>query len=538
MNARSAQPARRRRFSDTSIRTRIISALAVAAVVAGAVGVTGLVALADSSRSADYLYTEGVLGFENVAAIRRASLEMRINVLNQAVAQSIEDQTRFETAVADLDAEIVGLMEEFEQRIEPSERPLYVEVENALDDYREVRDTLLLPAGRANDFDAWEEARDGDAKVPIENLMTALAKVITVEKAASQAAMESAAAGYRESRLVVIVVLVVGLGLAITLGLAVARGIVRGVTAVMTTIEALDAGDLTATSGLTSRDEVGRMGTMLDDALARLRSVVQTIDASSDSVAGASTEMAATSGQIAASAEETATQAAIVAGAAEQVSGNTQVVAAGTEEMSASIREIAHNASEAAKISARAVTAAAQTSETVSRLGASSREIGEVVRAITSIAEQTNLLALNATIEAARAGEAGKGFAVVANEVKELAQETARATDNITRRVTAIQDDTVQAVASIAEISDVIASIDAFQATIAAAVEEQTATTNEMTRTVVEVSSGSAQIADNIAGVAEAAVLTTQGAHESREAVDELARMSTDLKALVAQFTC
>ena len=538
MNARSPLATRRRGFSDTSIRTRILTTLAVAALVAGSIGAVGLVALADASRSATYLYTDGVLGFENVAAIRRASIEMRVNVLSQAVAQSDDRKDAYEEAVADLDTEITTLMEEFHDRATVAEQPLYDEMEAALADYRDVRDTLLLPAGRANDLVAWEEARDGDAAAPIDRLLGTLAEVVTSEKAAAKAAMESAEAGYRESRTVVLVVLVLGLGLAIALGIHVARGIVRGLTAVMTTVESLDSGDLTAATGLTSRDEVGRMGAMLDATLARLRSVVQTIDASSDSVAGASTEMAATAGQIAASAEQTAAQAAIVAGAAEQVSGNTQVVAAGTEEMGASIREIAHNASEAARISGQAVTAAGRTSVTVSRLGESSREIGEVVRAITSIAEQTNLLALNATIEAARAGAAGKGFAVVASEVKELAQETARATENIARRVQAIQEDTVEAVASITEISEIIASIDAFQATIAAAVEEQTSTTNEMARTVSEVSSGSLQIAENIAGVAEAAVLTTQGAHESRVAVDELARMSTDLKALVGQFTC
>jgi methyl-accepting chemotaxis protein len=159
-----------------------------------------------------------------------------------------------------------------------------------------------------------------------------------------------------------------------------------------------------------------------------------------------------------------------------------------------------------------------------------------VVKAITSIAEQTNLLALNATIEAARAGEAGKGFAVVANEVKELAQETARATEDIARRVEAIQGDTAGATAAISEITAVIARINDYQTTIASAVEEQGATTAEMNRSVTDVATGSSAIAGNIAGVAEAAATTTEGVSQTQQAALDLARMSAQLQAVVARF--
>ena len=204
--------------------------------------------------------------------------------------------------------------------------------------------------------------------------------------------------------------------------------------------------------------------------------------------------------------------------------------------MSTTIQSIASNTNEAATVASKGVQTAQAANANVSKLGTSSAEIGEVIKVITSIAEQTNLLAFNATIEAARAGEAGKGFAVVANEVKELAMQTAKATEDIGRKITAIQLDTKGAVEAIGSITSVITHVNDISGTIATAAEEQTATTREMTRNVTEAAKGSDEITSNIAGVADAARGTANNAHESQKAAEDLAQMASQLRGLVEQF--
>ncbi len=253
-----------------------------------------------------------------------------------------------------------------------------------------------------------------------------------------------------------------------------------------------------------------------------LRSALDNLRDTAKSIYKVADQMVGVSQSLVKNTEHTSFEANAVATSSEQVSKNVSVVATGSEETLASIREIAKSANESARVTEAAVRSAEATNEIVAKLGASSTEIGNVIKVITSIAQQTNLLALNATIEAARAGEAGKGFAVVANEVKELAKQTAKATEEISQKIEAIQRDTIGAVDAIGGIGRQISQISEFSSQIAAAVDQQTATTNEMGRNIHEAAVGASEITRNIASVAMAASETSSGAMDAQKAATEI----------------
>ncbi len=301
-------------------------------------------------------------------------------------------------------------------------------------------------------------------------------------------------------------------------------------------VDAAAKGDLTQQVAVVGEDTIGKMGGALRSFLSDMRDSIGTIAGTGSDVATASEGMALLGGRMSENATKNTDLANIAATAAEEINRSVQTVATGAEELGASIKEIAKNAADAATVATEAVRMADTTNTTIAKLGESSQEIGNVVKVITSIAQQTNLLALNATIEAARAGEAGKGFAVVANEVKELAKETAKATEDIGRRVGDIQNDTRSAVDAIGQISEIINQINEIQNTIATAVEEQAATTNEIGRNVAEAARGTTEISENIQGVAEAAAETGAAVLENNDEVRRLAEMGVKLAELVGRF--
>jgi methyl-accepting chemotaxis protein len=348
---------------------------------------------------------------------------------------------------------------------------------------------------------------------------------------------KQAAATYSSSRYWAISIAIGAIIIGLLVASNLARSLAASATSMLTMIQEVAANNLTiADMQISSQDEIGQACFALNQMKNNLHGVIQSIAGNAVQVAGASEELSSTSQQITANSEETSAQARVVSDATEKVSQNLQTLSTGAEEMGTTIKDIAKNATEAAKIATSAVKVAEATTATVSKLGDSSTEIGQVIKTITSIAQQTNLLALNATIEAARAGEAGKGFAVVANEVKELAKETAKATEDISRKIEAIQTDTKAAVDAIAEISAVINQINGISNSIATAVEEQNATTNEMVRNVGDAARGSSEITSNIGGVAQAAESTSRGAGDTQKAAQQLVETSAELRRLVEQF--
>jgi methyl-accepting chemotaxis protein len=405
-----------------------------------------------------------------------------------------------------------------------AERAEFEKLDGLWKKFKTIDDQLvaLYAAGRLDEGDAL--LLDGSYAVYFE-IIEVTGKLVTsvvgrADEAAQQARDEAA-----NLRTVMVVVFGLSVIAAVLCTVAVTRSVTGPVGRLIEVLHGMARGDLTLRPDTGGADEIAVMSRAVDEAVAGVRATVTEIVENGGRLTDASDTMRRVSHRIDSAIAETDQQAGMAASAANGVSGNVHAVAAGSEEMGSAITEISRNAADAAQVAADAVAAARATSETINRLGESSTQIGDVIETITAIASQTNLLALNATIEAARAGESGKGFAVVASEVKDLAQETARATEKISQQIAAIQSDTGQAVTAIDEISRIIEQISDFQTTIASAVEEQSATTAEMNRGVSEAANGVTDIAGSIASVA-------QGTAASREAAGEVARTAADVQTL------
>lgn len=519
------------------ITTKILSAVAVAGLVAGIVGATGLVKLSTVSNAGVSIYHDNLLPSVSIATVDGTVNDELSTVLRVSLSSDPGQDTTLRNRLATLQGSEKAPWDAYAASTptagEQADRQAFLA---AYATFLNVVTGKVLPASTSHDTTLVSQIVAAELMPAFTSVSAALT---TLENLQSQQAKQGAAtlrSTNSSARLILIIVLLLGLAAATIAGILVARAIRRPLARCVTVMDAVRSGDLASRVALNRKDEVGRLGAAIDGASQSLAQMVGNVRAASVSVSSSSSLLTGISAGLTDTARETGVQAESVSAAAGDVSSSVNTVASASEQMTATINEIATSASKAASVAQVASERAASSTKAVGSLGEASAQVGDVIRLIRSIAEQTNLLALNATIEAARAGEAGKGFAVVAEEVKQLAQETARATEEVQAKVDAIQTGTAGAIDAIAAVSSVISEVHDYTVAIAGAVEEQSATTAEVTRTVGAAAQGVEQIASSIHSVAAGAGKTTDGAQEAGTAASALVDVATELDALIKHY--
>ncbi|GLY28577.1 methyl-accepting chemotaxis protein [Kineosporia sp. NBRC 101731] len=524
-------------FRDLKVRLKFLTVVGVLIVLTGVLVGVGLQGLA-SVRSASVEISDNWLPSVRIVNVLNTNTsDYRIAQFQVASAPSAAALAEARTQLDDITKTVADSRSIYEPLISSDrEQQEYDEFGQLWSEYVKTSDTVISLAEQGREQAALAVLAGQEATTTYNSASAMLLDLSTLNSDGADQATDAAASTYTRSRLTLLTLTLIAMLAGVGLALIVARLIARPLGNAVTVLQSVAAGRLTERLTVTGRDEVGLMAVALNAALDRLSEAFGAISATVTSLASTSETMTVTADGLSVAAAESATLAESASATAAEVSGSVQTVAAGAEEMSASITEIARSTSTASQVAAEAVEMTQQTNATVSKLGESSVAIGDVVKAIKAIAEQTNLLALNATIEAARAGEAGKGFAVVAEEVKQLAQQTAQATGEIAEQIQAIQSDTGASVQAIEGIGQIMEQINNTQSTIAAAIEEQSATTSEIGRSINEAAQGSGSIADLIASVARAGERTGESVETTRQTAADLSRIAGDLRTLTAGF--